>query len=164
MFRGQLIECAKFIQAIPPVDTTGAGKDGLWVSMKNFNRLAVVLQSGTWAGGTAAVTLEQATDSAGTGAKALAFTKYLKAYDTDDAVDDTSVSVDVASNTYTLGDNHNVQVIEVKAGDLDIANGFAFVRVRSATPGANADLLAALYILYDGIYAGLPSTLPSVLS
>lgn len=164
MFRGQLIEGAKFVQAFPPVDTTGAGQDGVWVSMKNYSKLAVVLQTGAWAGGTSAVTLEQATDASGTGAKALAFTQYLKAYDTDDTPDDAGAIVSVASNTYTIGDNANVQVIEVKAGDLDVNNDFAFVRVRTATPGANADLIAGLYILYDGNFSGKPTTLPSVLS
>lgn len=164
MFRGQLIEHAKFIQAIPPIDTTGAGQDGVWVSMKHFKNLAVVLQTGAWAGGTSAVTLEQASDAAGTGAKAISFTSYLKAYDTDDTPDDAGAVTAVTSNTYTVGDNANVQVIEVRAEDLDINNGFAFVRVRTATPGSNADLIAGLYLLYNGDFAGKPTTLPSVLS
>lgn len=164
MFRGQLIEGAKFIAAFGPVDTTGAGQDGVWVSMKNYSKLAIVLQTGAWAGGTAAVTLEQATAAADTDAKALAFTSYLKAYDTDDTPDDAGAIVSVASNTFNVGDNANVLVIEVKAGDLDINNNFAFVRVRTATPGANADLISGLYILYDGNFSGKPTTLPSVLS
>lgn len=162
--QGQLIENAKFVMAIAPVDTTGAGQDGVWVSMKNYDKLAVVLLTGAWAGGNAAVTLEQASDSSGTGAKAIAFTSYLKAYDTDDTPDDAGAITTVSSDTYNLSDNANVHVIEVRAADLDADNDFCFVRVRTATPGANADLIAGLYILYDGNYCGKPTTRPSVLS
>lgn len=162
--RGQMSENGKLVLAIAPVDTTGAGQDGVWVSLKHYRRLAVILLTGAWAGGTSAVTLEQATDASGTSAKALAFTKYLKAYDTDDTPDDAGAVVAVTSNTYTIGDNANVQVIEVRSEDLDINNGFAFVRVRTATPGSNADLIAGVYYLYEGDFAGLATTLPSVLS
>lgn len=165
MFRGQLIEHAKFVQAFGPVNTTGAGQDGAWVSLKNFKRLAIVLETGAWAGGTSAVTLEQARDSAGVdGAKGLAFSKYLKAFDTDDTPDDAGAVTSVSSDTYTIGDNNNVHVIEVRAEDLDINDGYEFVRVRIATPGSNNDYVSGLYILYDGNFAGLPTTLPSVLS
>lgn len=164
MFRGQLIEHAKFVQAFGPIDTTGAAQTGVWVSLKNFKRCAIVLTTGAWAGGNAAVTLEQAQDASGTGAKALAFTSYLKAYDTDDTPDDAGAVTSVSSNTYNLSDNANIHVIEVRAEDLDINNGFVFIRVNSASPGSNADLIAGIYILYDGDWAGKPTTLPSVLS
>lgn len=164
--RGKMSENGKLVLAIAPIDTTGAGQDGVWVSLKHYRRLAIILVTGAWAGGTSAVTLEQCTAAgdANSDAKALAFTQYLKAYDTDDTPDDAGAVVTVSSNTYTIGDNANVQVIEVRAEDLDINNGFSFVRVRTATPGANADLIAGVYYLYEGDFAGLATTLPSVLS
>lgn len=162
--QGQFVENVKIVQAIAPVNTTGAGQDGAWVSMKHYRNLAVIIETGAWAGGTSAVTLEQATDASGTGAKALAFEKYHKVFDADETPDDSASEVAVTSNTYTLGDNANVHVIEVRDADLDTDNDFAFVRVRTATPGANADLVSALYVLYNGDFRGKPSTLPSVLS
>ena len=164
MNRGKLTEFGKVIRAVAPIDITGAGADGVWVSMKHYDRLAIVLMSGTWAGGTSAITVEQATDSSGTGAKAVAFATYDKTIDADDTPDDTGAVVTVTSNTYTLGDNDNVHVIDVRAADLDGDSGFCFVRVRAATPGANADLFAALYVLYEASYCGKLTTLPSVLS
>ena len=38
-------------------------------------------------------------------------------------------------------------MIEFAADDLDVTNGFDCVCVKTATPGANADLLAIVYIL-----------------
>jgi len=164
MNRGETVENGKWELAIAPVNTTGAGQDGDWVSMKHYRRAAVILVTGAWPGGTAAVTLEQATSAAGAGAKALAFSRYCRASDADESPIDSAAYVSVTSNTFNLSDNDNVLVIEVRAEDLDINNGFTFIRVRTATPGANADLVAGLYYLYEGDYAGQPGNLPSAVS
>lgn len=164
--QGALVENVKFVQAFGPINTTGAGQDGAWVSMKGHKRLAIVLETGTWAGGTAAVTLEQCTQAAdaGSDAKALAFDKYHLVFDADSTPDDVASEVAVTSNTFNLSDNANVIVIDVRAADLDGDNGFKFVRVRTATPGANADLVSGLYILHDGNFSGTPSQMPTALS
>jgi hypothetical protein len=159
-----LVEAAKVVKAFGPVDTTGAGQDGAWVSLKDYRRLAVVLSTGAWAGGNAAVTLEQAQDAAGTGAKALAFDKYVEVFNNASTPKDAASEVAVSNNTYNLTGANKVHVIEVRTGDLDINNGFKFVRVRTASPGANADLIAAHYLLYKGGHVAKPANLPSVLS
>lgn len=164
--RGMSVENGKFVQAFGPVNTTGAGQDGAWVSMKHYRRLAVILETGAWAGGTSAVTLEQCTQAgnAGSDEKPLAFEKYHLVFDADNTPDDVASEVAVSSNTFNLSDNANVIVIEVRAEDLDITNGFAFVRVRIATPGSNNDYVSGLYYLYEGDFSAKPSTLPSALS
>lgn len=124
-----------------PVDITGAGMAGDYFNMKNAGRLLVVLACGAWAGGTAAVTLKQASDVAGTGEKALGFTKKWSRT----ALTGTEWSEDtVAANTFDLDTANEIHVIEVNAEDLD--DGFPCVRADVASPGANADLLAMFYV------------------
>lgn len=141
----RLFDNAKIVPAFVPIDTTGAGQDGDWVSLKNYNHLTVIIMKGAWAGGTSAVTLQQATDVAGTGAKALGFTKqWVGTALTDDNLAETAVT----SNTFNLSTTANeFHVIEIDAATLDVDGGFDCVRVRTATPGANADLVAGLYVL-----------------
>lgn len=156
-----LVESAKVVWAAAPLDITGAGFNGDWVDLKTFRKVAVVLLTGAWAGGTAAVTLEQATDVAGTSGKALSFAyQYVSTGLTSDSPTKTAVT----SNTFNLSAANKLHVIEVLASDLDIANGFDCLRVVVASPGSNADLAAALYVLYQGGYGGSPSTLPSVIA
>lgn len=149
----RLVESSKIVSAVVPINTTGAAQDGDWVSLKNYQHLTIVIQQGAWAGGTPAVTLEQATTVAGGSAKALAFTSYWAGTAlTDDNYAETAVS----SNTYNLANAANgVNIIEVDSDDLDQDNGFDCIRVRIASPGANADLISALYILTGCRYASV---------
>lgn len=76
-----------------------------------------------------AVTLKQATAVAGTSEKALSFaTMYAN---TDTAAGDTLTETAVTSDTFTTSttDNKNLlYVIDIKADDLDVANGFDCIR------------------------------------
>lgn len=157
-----LIESCKVISAIAPIDTNGATSASAWIAMKKGRRLMFIIQGGAWAGGTPAVTLTQASDSAGTGVKALAFTRYFTIGPTPA---DLAAEVAVVASTYNLpAAAATCQVIEVHAQDLDIANSFCFVKLNIASPGANADLISAVALLYDLAYAGRPASLPSALS
>ena len=164
MDNARLVEAAELIKAFGPVNTTGAGQNGVWVSLENYRRCAVVLSSGAWAGGNAAVTLEQAQDAAGTGAKSLSFDRYFQVFNVADTPDDVASEVAVTGDTYNFTGADTVHVIEVRAADLDITNGFTFFRVQTASPGTNDDLIAAHYVLYKGGYVGKPANLPTVLS
>src|SRR5574338_1039726 len=75
---GRLDEQAYFVQATSMVALTGAGGDAAYVSLKNYRRATVIIDilNGTTVTGTA-VTLKQATAVAGTGEKALAFSRML---------------------------------------------------------------------------------------
>src|SRR5688572_29877457 len=71
----RLIESNKIVVGAVPTVPYGAAVTGDYVSLKGYSHLTVVIMKGAWAGGTPAVTLKQATDVAGTGEKALSFTK-----------------------------------------------------------------------------------------
>ncbi len=160
--QGLLLENAKLINAFVPLNITGSAQTSSWIALTFWRRVCFLIMGGAWAGGTPAVTLNQAQDNAGTGSKALAFTRYFL-FDTTTL--DKPVETAVTSNTYNLAAQANqTNAIEVHAQDLDIANGFNHVQLAVASPGANADLLAIAAIAYDSNWAGKPATLPSALA
>ena len=121
----------KFVTGIPPGILATTVGDGDYVSMRDYTNLTIVLtvDNATTVTGTA-VTLKQASDVAGTGEKALAFSKVWANIDT--GASDTLVETAVTSDTFTT-DTTNAKnlkyVIEVFETDLDVAGGFNCVRI-----------------------------------
>lgn len=153
----QLAERMKLLRAGEPKSYSGAALADFYVSMKNYTNLTIMILTGAWAAGTAAVTLKQATAIAGTGAKALAFTDYWD----DVTTSGTLVKKAAVSNTFNLDTANKLYVIEVDARMLDIAGGFDCVTLAVASPGANADFYAVGYILHGTRYE--QATPPSAL-
>ncbi len=155
-----LVEQKSIETAIAPIDITGAATQGDWISLKQYGHLTIVLIQGAWAGGTPAVTLEQATAVAGTGNKTLGFTKrWTQVGLTGTGYTETAVT----SDTFNLPAVANtINVLEVSASDLDTANDFDCVSVLVASPGANADLLAVLYLVGDAVHEGSTLVDPKV--
>ena len=149
-----LTDTAKIVFGSPIIGalaTTNGDCD--YVSLKGYDRLTIVVavdNAATVTGG--AVTLKQATAVAGTNEKALAFSKMWANLDA--AAGDTLTETAVTSDTFTTltTDNKNaLYVIEVKAEDLDVANGFDCVRV-DVLLMANA-VGFVQYILHGARYA-----------
>lgn len=149
-----LTDVAKIVYGSPIIGalaTTNGDCD--YVSLKGYDRCTIVIavdNATTVTGG--AITLKQATAVAGTGEKPLAFTTMWANIDTGAA--DTLVETAVVSNTFTTdttNDKNLLYVIEVKASDLDVTNGFDCVRVDSLLM-ANA-VGFVQYILHDARYA-----------
>lgn len=143
-----LTDIAKVVMGCAPAALASTAGAGDYVSLKNFDRLTVVIPvlNGTIVTG-GAVTLKQATAVAGTSEKALAFTKMYA--NTDCAAADTLTETAVTANTFTTSTTDSkklLYVIEVKASDLDIANGFDCVRLDVASM-ANA-VGSAVYVLH----------------
>lgn len=155
-----LVENAAIEVAILPKDITGAAQSGDWISLKNYSHVTIIIMQGAWAGGTPAVTLNQATAVDGTGSKALAFTKrWTQVAITGTAYTETAVT----SSTFNLPATANtMNVLEVDAAELDTDNGFDCMQVAVATPGTNADLLCALYILTGARHSGATMPNPKV--
>ena len=149
--RARFLETHKLIVAAVPVNITGVGFDGVWASMREWNRAAIILPAGAWAGGTSAIIVEQATDFAAGGAKSLDIDWQQYVSLTSDVP---SALNAVTSATFTVGTANRCYVIDLWSDMLDVTNGFHTFRVRAATPGANADLLAALYVMWDGRFQG----------
>lgn len=144
---------AALIPVIPPANYTGAASTDVYVSFKNTPHYDFLIQSGAWAGGTAAVTLLQAQDVAAAGAKALS----MPVMYTNKATAGTSsvlVETAVVGDTFNLDTANALWVIPVDAAALDTLNGFGAVAVHVATPGANADYYSAVAVATQQRYIG----------
>jgi len=148
----------KPIWAAEPKSYSGAAMTAKYVSLKDAAHIRIMIQTGAWAAGTAAVTVSQATAVAGTGAKALAITKVFK----DTAVAGTLVETAVASNTFNLDTANSLYILEIDSAELDVAGGFDCLTLAVASPGANADFYGVTYLLEDLRYA--QATPPTVLT
>ena len=136
--------------ALAPVDTTGAAAVGDWISLKGYESVTIIITQGAWAGGTPAVTLDQATLVNGTGTKTLGLLKYWSKVGL--AAADFAETA-VVSDTFNLPATANtVTVMQVHASQLDVDGGFDCVQLDVASPGANADLITAIYILNGARY------------
>lgn len=143
--------------AIVPIDLAGQANAGDWVSLENYERCVVALFCAAGAAGEDPVlTLEQATAADGTGAKALNFTVINEKVGTLTGVTAWTRTTQAAGNTYTnaaAGEAQNLFVIEFSAAELDVDNGFTFVRLSVADTGATAGKFgAALYIMLNARY------------
>ena len=144
-----LVENMKIIRAADPKDYTGAAFAGYWVSMKNYSHLTILITTGAWAAGTAAVTVEEATHIAGTANVALPFSWQWN----DVAATGTLVKTAVTANTFNLAVASKLYIIEIDATELTTSLHKDCVTVKVATPGVNADLYCIDYILSGARYA-----------
>jgi hypothetical protein len=143
---------SQIVQALAAANYTGATGSGTYISLKDVGHVTIIIQTGGWAGGTAAVTINQATDVAGDGAKALAFTQQ---YTDVASVGNGLVATAVTSNTFNLSAANATHVIEVDAASLDLVNSFDCLSVQVASPGSNNDYYAGVYVLDGPVrYAG----------
>lgn len=140
-----------------PVDLAAAAMAGDWVSMKGYDRMLIVFfkAAGT-AGDDPTITVEQAKAVAGTDNKALNFTEVWTKQGTLTGVASWTRVTQSAANTYTDATSAEAQAIwaiEVKAEDLDQANGFDCVQASVGDVGVGAQLGCLLYLMFEPRYA-----------
>lgn len=153
-----LLEHAQIVEALEVKDYNASAGTGDIVSLKNYKHLTIVIQTGAWAAGTAAVTVKQDTAVTATGSiKALSFATMYSKLNTAGVWTKNTVT----SNTFNLSAANTLYVIEIEADTLDVDNAFDCVRLDVGTPGANADLYGAQYILSQPRY---PAAAASMLS
>jgi hypothetical protein len=131
--------------------------DTKYISMKGYRKCQIVISiaDGTTVTGTA-VTLKQATAVAGTGEKALGFTRMLSSVDYPTAA---LAETAVTSNTFTtqaVNSKDSLYIIDVQSTDLDVNAGFDCIRVDCTGHAATASRgCVVLYNLYGARYNGL---------
>lgn len=131
--------------------------DTAYVSLKNYAGCLVVISiaDGTTVTGST-VTLQQAKAIAGTSEKPLGFTRMLA--NTDYAASKAMVETAVTNNTFTTqttNSKDSLYLIDVKAADLDVANGFDCIRVDGTGHAATASRgVVVMYLLYGARYSG----------
>jgi hypothetical protein len=155
----RLVENAQIIPAFLPVNLATAANTGDWVSLANYNHVAIVFIKGPGAAGEdPTITIAQASDAAGSDTKALTFTvvhkkqaaTILTATGTFTRVTQTAA----ATFTHTdLGEAAAVIVIEFDAEELDAANGFKFIQASVDDVGSTSQIGTVLYILTEPRFA-----------
>jgi hypothetical protein len=165
----RLLESINIVSAFP-VSDLNTDADGDYVSLKNYDGcLVVVHKNAGTAGDDISLKLDQATAVAGTSTKALTFnhlyakvgatalsavgtfTKYTFTA-TDDLDTVTVGGTDLAADT-----GEALFVVDVRASDLDVSNGFDCFRLTiEGDDVGNSTYGAAYYILYGARYPGNP--------
>ena len=118
---------------------TNAQNNGGWLSMKNYARAMAYVEIGTWdsSDDLDECRFQQATDSSGTSAKDLTSDASGGNYDTDNPVDA----------------DGNFVVIEVRGEDMDVDNGFDYIRLYVAEGGnTGVDNVSGVVIRYGYAY------------
>jgi hypothetical protein len=166
MLNQLLAEKAQIAQAFLPVAMNAGAVSADWVSLKLYGRCSVVFFKavGT-AGDDPTITLLQATDVTGAGSKALTINRVDKKQAATNllAVGQFTTSTPAApalhdtfnANTWTnsdLAEQAAIVVIEVKAEDLDVTNGFDCISFTIADVGTNAQLGCGLFVLHEPRY------------
>lgn len=137
--QGRFNENFKLIEVGVPKSWASTACTAEWICTKNCERITWVIQTGAWAGGTAAVTLKQATSDGGSSA-AVAFTTYYT------VAGETVTANTATSNTFNLSAASTMYVVEVKADQLNVTSGYDWVKIAIASPGANADFYSVVAI------------------
>jgi len=158
MFNRNLVEECQLVAAIIPVDSQSGANNGDWVSMKGYERLSVIVYKAAGvAGDDPVITLRQAKDVAATEAKALNFTRVDSKVGAQTGVGTFTTNTQAAANTYTdlvSAEAQGIFVIDIKAEDLDVNNGYDCVQLQVPDTGsAGAQLLCGLYLLRNARFA-----------
>lgn len=162
------VQNSQIVSGFVPVDLQAGANTGDWVSVENFNNLAIVFfkAAGT-AGDDPTLTVTQATDNAGTSSKALNFTRVYTKQGTLSSVANFTLTTQSAANTYTDATSAEVQaiwVVEFAADDLDVSSGFTHIQASVGDVGSNAQVGACLYLATEPRYAAAVANATSAIS
>jgi len=164
----QFAEKVNIVHGFQPIDMGSGANAGDWVSLKNHFRCAIILikEPGD-AGNDPVITLLQAKTVAGGSSKALNITRVDKKQAATDlsAVGSYTTSTVQApapgdtfnANTWTnsdLAEQSAVVVIDIKAEDLDIDDGFDCIQASIADTGSAGQLGTLFYALHDARHEG----------
>lgn len=151
----RIAEELQVVPAIIPVDLSSGANAGDYISLKNFGHVTIAILTGIGtAGDDPVISINQATDVSGTGAKALQIDEVFHKVGATaiNAVGEFTRATQTAADTYdTAGidgaENEMLLLIEIDAADLDVDNNFDCLQLNIADVGTNAQIGSANYIL-----------------
>lgn len=139
-----LAENAKLVESMAPA-TDAAGRTGDYVSLKDAERLFIVVHVTQGNAATVALTPYQATAVAGTGEKVISAVPIWSNLDT--ATSDTLVKRTSAANyTTDAAVKNKIVVFQIDAASLDVSGGFDCVTVKTGASNV-ANITQAMYVL-----------------
>lgn len=157
------LQRAQIASAFVPVDMSSGANAGDWVQLgKVYDRcLAVLFKGAGTAGDDPVFKLQQATDNAGTGAKDIDFTAVYSKVGTLTASGQAEFTRNTqsAATSYTDAASAEAEAIiavEIRAEELDLANGFEWIQLSVADVGTNAQLGCGFYVLFEARYEQEP--------
>ncbi len=157
-YNHEFLETHDIVPGFIPVDMQSAANNGQYVNMSLCDRCVVVLFKAVGTAGDDPVfTLQQATSTGGGGLKALNVSRLRIKVGAIASTPLWTIVTQTAAATYTNTDSAeaaSVIATEVLATDLDMANGFKYMRLTIPDVGGNAQLGCAFYILCGIRYAG----------
>jgi len=151
-----LSQTTKLVIIAAPLDWTSAAVTTEWISMKGYDRLRFIVVTGAFAGGTAAVTLNQAINVSGSSSTSLAMAEYWT------GTGDTLTRTTATSSTFNLAAANTKYVVEVHSSML--TSTFTYprdcVNIAIGSPGTNTDFYSVIAELYNARYEGnLPTSI-----
>lgn len=160
-----ILEKLQIASGFVPINI-GSARSGDYVSMKGYGRCAIVFFGAAGpAGDDPVITVTQAINVAPSNAKALNFTRIdVKQGSALTSIGEFTTVTQAAANTYTdaaAAENQKIWVIDIKAEDLDLDNGYDCIAASIADAGTATQIAAMLYLLHEPRYADVP--LPSAL-
>jgi hypothetical protein len=151
-----LPEKYKVVAALNPA-TDAAGRTGAYVSLKNVNMAFIVVHITQGNAATIAISINQASAVAGTGAKAITTVVPIWS-NLDVSVNDTLVRrTDAVSYTTDAGVKNKVVIFQVDPAGLDVANGFDCIAVVTGASNV-ANITQAVYLLDERYKQATPPT------
>lgn len=150
--QGYGIQNKKFVEISPPKSYASTAATAEWINLGKAGKAIFIIATGAWAGGTAAVTLKQATSDGGSSA-AVTFTRYYT------VSGDTVTAATAASNTFNLAAASTMYIVEVDSTMLTTNSGYDWVKIAIASPGANADFYSVVAIVDNLRYGTTTSVL-----
>lgn len=146
-----------------PINMASGANAGDWISMKNYQRILIVLLKGAGAAGQdPTITVEQATTSAGAGNKALNFSTIYSQVGTLANLGQWTKTTQAAGNTYVdtvSGEAQAIICIEIMAEDLDLDNDYDFIQASVADVGSTSQIGTLFYICADPRYMDAPENM-----
>lgn len=146
---GKLIlpEVAKIVEALNPA-TDAAGRAGAYVTLKDAPRCYVIAHIAQGASSTVKLSIQQAQDVEGTGAKTITNAVPIWANLDTSASDSLDRKTDDVSYTTSASLKNKVVVFQVDAASLDTNNGFNSIVVSTGASSAS-NITSAMYVLTD---------------
>lgn len=152
-----LVEKYKVVQAVEP-KTTNAAITGAYVSLKNVNTATVIVNLTQAVGHATVVSLYQATDISGTGAKTLSNNVPIWANEDVSLGDSLIRKTDGTSYTVANTAKNKQVVFHIDPAKLELNNGFTCLNVKIGASTQATNFVCAEFIL-DSKYAGdIPSS------
>ena len=172
MARQALGSLFNVVMGVAPLDLQTA-RDGDWAKMTHAGHCTILVIKGQGTDGDdPTFTLQQALTAAGGSSKALAIIdEYMEQEENAANLEATTAWVRVtqtAASTVAPGDpsaqSAALYAIPVDAAELDVANGFDWIRLNVGDTGTNAQLGAVIYIFTELRYPNRADRQPSFVS